>query len=236
MSRQLQLAELEGEGLGRDERGEAIGGAEVVRVAVAVRRRLAEHPGRQPNRVNDPKLANAEAGVKRRLAADIVAERRVRDLDDEQNIVSSEAGYAARLRKDDDVRFEIRVFAETERGRDGEIDIAFREAIPSIRQRCLDDFMMVSLRRHRNQFPPDQLDPLVLLHHAGGDHCLHFGGREAPARQTFGCGCGELCGGTHILASYRRDFRLRSAKRNAKASGANSGTIRSAVEQSCVSR
>lgn len=35
--------------------------------------------------------------------------------------------------------------------------------------------------------PPDHFDPLVLLHHARGDHRLDLGDCEAPARQTLRC-------------------------------------------------
>jgi hypothetical protein len=38
------------------------------------------------NRVDDPKLADAEAGIERRLAADVVAKRGIRDLDDEEDV------------------------------------------------------------------------------------------------------------------------------------------------------
>jgi mRNA-degrading endonuclease RelE of RelBE toxin-antitoxin system len=34
--------------------------------------------------------------------------------------------------------------------------------------------------------PPDQFGALVLFHHSRGDHRLHFGDREAAARQTLG--------------------------------------------------
>jgi hypothetical protein len=45
---------------------------------------------------------------------------------------------------------------------------------------------MMSLWRHRNEFPPDQFDALVLFHHACGDHGLDFGDCEAAARQALG--------------------------------------------------
>ena len=79
----FQLVQPQRERLGCDERDQAVRGAEVARVAIAVRRGLAEDPRCQPNRVDDPELANAEAGVERRLAAHVVDERVIRDLDDE---------------------------------------------------------------------------------------------------------------------------------------------------------
>ena len=57
----------------------------------------------------------AEAGVERRLAAGIVAERRIRDLDDEENIVGGKAANAARARKNHDVWLEIGILAEPKR-------------------------------------------------------------------------------------------------------------------------
>ena len=41
--------------------------------------------------------------------------------------------------------------------------------------------MLIALRRHRNQLPPDQLDPLVFIHDAGFDHRLDFGDGETAA-------------------------------------------------------
>ena len=84
---QLQLIQPEREDLRRDQGRDPVGGAEIAGIAIAVRRGLSEHPRRQSNRVDHPKLANAEAGVERRLAAGIVAERGIGDLDDEQDIV-----------------------------------------------------------------------------------------------------------------------------------------------------
>ena len=162
-------------------------GPKSLRVTVAVRRRLAEHARRQSNRVDDPELANAEARVKRRLAADVVAERRVGDLDDEQHVIAGEAAYASRPRIDDDVGLEIGVLAEAEGCFRNEIQVVGSHAVPTAQQRGLHDLMVISLRRHRNQFPPDQLDALVLLHYACGDHRLDFGDREAAARQALCC-------------------------------------------------
>ena len=59
----LQFVKLYRERLGREERDEPVGGPEVLRVAVAVSGRLAENARGEANRVDDPELANAEAGV-----------------------------------------------------------------------------------------------------------------------------------------------------------------------------
>ena len=77
---------LSANALRRDEGDEPLGGAKVLRVTIAVRRRLAEHTRRQPNRVDDPKLADPETGVERRLAAGVVVERQIGDLDDQQHV------------------------------------------------------------------------------------------------------------------------------------------------------
>jgi hypothetical protein len=53
-------------------------------------------------------------------------------------------------------------------------------------QRDLESLVMNSLGRHRRQFPPDQLDPLVLVHDPGGDHRLDLGDSKSTAGQAFG--------------------------------------------------
>ena len=46
--------------------------------------------------------------------------------------------------------------------------------------------MLISLGRHRNDLPPDQLDPLVFEQDAGGRHPLEFGHGETPPWHAFG--------------------------------------------------
>ena len=89
---------------------------------------------------------------------------------------------------------EIGVLAEAERRFRNKPEVIRSGSIPSIQQRRLDDLVLVSLWRHRNQLPPDQFDALVLLHDAGRDHRLHFGDGEAAARQAL-CGGGDAGGG-----------------------------------------
>src|SRR6202034_635466 len=98
----------------------------------AVGGRLSEHPGRQSNRVDHPKLANAKTGVERRLAADVVAERGVGDLDHQQDIAGVEASDAARSRIDDDVRLEISVFVQAKCCLGDEPEFIWGGAIPSL--------------------------------------------------------------------------------------------------------
>jgi hypothetical protein len=82
--------------------------------------------------------------------------------------------------------------------------------IPAVEQGDLDDFVPVSLRRHRHELPADLFDPLVLVHHPGGDDRLDFGDAEAPARQAF-CGAGDPGGGgdIHHRTLRGRPIRLR---------------------------
>src|SRR6516162_9274801 len=64
--------------------------------------------------------------------------------------------------------------------------------------------MLISLRRHRNQLPPNQFDALVLLHHAGRDHRLDLSHSETAPRQAFG-GRGHSCSeGFHDATSSFR--------------------------------
>jgi len=157
------------------------------RVAIAVRRGLAKDPRCQPNRVDDPELANAEAGVERRLAAHVIAQRGVGDLDDEQHVRAGKPRKACRARIDHDVRLEIGILAETKRCLLSNRAILGPGPNPAVDERDLNCLVASSLRRHRNQLPPDQFDALVLLHHPGRDHRLDLGDSESAARQTLCC-------------------------------------------------
>src|ERR1700735_5524869 len=90
-----------------------------------------------------------------------------------------------------------------------------------------------TLGGHRNQSPPEQFDPLVLLHHARGDHGLHFGDREAAARQTLG-GRGNPGGRPHASnppLSSARHFAFSCAQSSAGAKARL--TVPSVAAQPC---
>ena len=68
----------------------------------------------QPHRVDDPKLRDAEARIERGLAPDVVGVARIRDLDDEMGIASTQILKFGLPVKEDKVGFEIGVGRQTE--------------------------------------------------------------------------------------------------------------------------
>ncbi len=79
-SDQLEVVEPQSEDLRRKRRGHRIRGAEVGGLLVAFRRRLTKDASRQLNGVDHPKLSDAETRIKLCLAADVVAQGRIRRL------------------------------------------------------------------------------------------------------------------------------------------------------------
>jgi hypothetical protein len=156
----------------------------IARITVAVGGGVAKGARGKRHRVDDPELADAEGGVERRLAPHVVSQRRIGDLDDQQDVRSRQALEAGRARIDHDVRLEISVLAEPEGRLGSQVDTLRRNPKPAPQQRCRDDLVMISLRRHRNELPPDQLHALVLVHDAGRNHRLHLGHREPAARKV----------------------------------------------------
>src|SRR3954468_18875998 len=69
----------------------------------------------EPHGVDYPKLGNAERSVKAGLAAEVVAETRVRDFYDEANRRGAQPGYAGRLRIEDKIGLKVGVGGKTER-------------------------------------------------------------------------------------------------------------------------
>ncbi len=65
-------------------------------------------------RIDHPKLGDAESSIKSGLAAEIIAEARIGDLDDEQRRRSIKAGDPSGFRIEDEIRFEIGVRAQPE--------------------------------------------------------------------------------------------------------------------------
>jgi hypothetical protein len=136
--------------------------------------------------INHPKLGDAERRVERGLAAEVVAEARVRDLDHEPRSLGGEAPDAARLRIEHEIGLKVGVRCEAERGFGGEHEIVRKPARPMYVQRGLQHLMLVTFRRHRDDLPPDQLDPLVFVENTGRRHRLQLGDGKPPPRQAFG--------------------------------------------------
>src|SRR5208282_3915031 len=97
-------------------------------------------------------------------APHVVASRGIRDLDNEQYVWTLEVFRLQRTWVNHHVRLEIGVLAEAECRFGGQFDSVGSRAEPPAQKRRLDDFVVVSFWRHRNQVPPDQFDTLVLLH------------------------------------------------------------------------
>ena len=65
----------------------------------------------KPHRVNDPKLRDAEARIKRGLPPYIIGKARIRDFHDEKSGFCTQASYACLCIKEYKIGFEISVLA-----------------------------------------------------------------------------------------------------------------------------
>ncbi len=89
------------------------------------------HVRRKPHRIYDPQLRDAEPGVERGLAPEIVAQTRIANLDDEPRRLRREAADAARLRIEDETGFEISCSSTTLPEQRPGLSVNGNEAAPS---------------------------------------------------------------------------------------------------------
>jgi hypothetical protein len=85
---------------------------------------------RELDGVDDPQLGDAEGRIERGLAAEIVAEAGVGNLDDETRRRGAEAGNAGGLGEEDEIRFEGGVRRQAKRGLDRKMQVVRLACFP----------------------------------------------------------------------------------------------------------
>ena len=120
------------------------------------------------------------------MAARVVADRGISDLDDEENVPSGEFLQPFLSIEENDVGLEERVLGQAEGRLWSDLYVVGRRSIPAAEQGYLQKLVAVSLWRHRHDLPADELATLVLRHQPGRDHRLDVGHGEASPRQALG--------------------------------------------------
>src|SRR5579883_3093790 len=109
--------------------------------------------GAQSYGVDHPEFGDAEAAIEIGFAAEIITEAGVRDLDDEQRGLAVQRLQSLRLRVKDEIRLEVSVEAQPERGFSREHQIRRELARPVQIQSRFHDFVLIALGRHWDELP-----------------------------------------------------------------------------------
>jgi hypothetical protein len=153
--------------------------------AVALRTQLAIDMGDEAVGVDHPDFRNAECRINTDLAAAIVGEAGVGDLDREQYVGSAHVAGKYGTWKDAKVRLQEAFVVQPQRRFLGYMQIVGSDALEMPVQFQLHHLMASALGQHRHHLPADQFEPLMLVYDAGRHHRLDFRNRPRPARQAF---------------------------------------------------
>src|SRR5437899_3301632 len=170
--------------VGKRERRERPAAADAVGALEAVRSGLAKDFDRVPSEIDDPVLADAGLGIEQTLDAPVVAQRRVRDLDEERDVVRSrQPGGSIEVRsmpEQDDVRLRLRIREDRQRILWPEGRTAAQPTEQDLGQACDAGGVLDADRRHLDDLPANELDPVVLIEDSGFAHPVVLVHREPP--------------------------------------------------------
>ena len=175
----------------RGERRDRLAGAQGADRAVRVADGIPIHFEASFRNGDDPVLRDAAACVEPLLDGPVTGQRVVGHLDDEQRRgrVRIQVVELVALH-DRNVRFRLRVAARRQRHLDAHVTAAAERAAEQSGGTRGYGGVPTALRRHREDFAIDQLDPVVRTENASLDRAVV--GLPAPAVGP-GCGVGHLC-------------------------------------------